>query len=148
MPAKIFPTLFLGAMLLVSVSAYAIEDDASGATANSIPMISGGIGDNEMDELKAVENQYNLKLIFTEGSGEYLSDVPVHVQDHKGHTVLDTVTKGPVLLLSLPQGSYKIKAGQQSVVREQNVTVKNTPHKSLHEYQFRFPAGTSDAMTN
>lgn len=148
MSVKVFSALLLTAALLVSVPAIALEDDASGSTLGSTPMLSGGIGDNEIDELKAVENQYNLKLLFTEGNGEYLADVPVHIQDRKGIAVLDTVTKGPVLLLSLPQGTYKVKAGKEGSTREQNVTVKNSPHKSLHEYQFRFPAGTSDVTPN
>lgn len=102
---------------------------------NAVKMISGGVGDDEEVDLSQVQNQYNLKLMFTEGNGMYLSDVQVHISDRNGQGIADTVTRGPILLLKLPPGKYKVSAVSEGVSREQNVSVNN----ALRTYQLRYP---------
>ncbi len=150
---SLLPTLLV--VLLASAPVYAAEDmpaapaPSSDATAtaptamssdatvstNAVPMISGGVGE-EMDHLKAVENQYNLKLLITEANGTFLSDIGVHIVDKNGGTVLDTVTKGPVLLATLPAGAYTVTATRHDgEVKEVKAT---TEEKGLKAYQLTF----------
>jgi len=120
-------TMTMGAARVYGVS------DAPGGDNAGVQMVSGGIGE-EMDALKSVENQYNLKLLFTEANGMYLADLPVSIKDKHGEIVVDTVTKGPLLLLNLPQGTYKVTAVNGEETREQKVTVPNK-----RKYHFVFP---------
>jgi hypothetical protein len=104
------------------------------APASSVPMISGGVGE-EINYMKSIEGQYNLKALFTENNGEYLAAVPVTITDSKGATLVDTLTKGPELLVTLPDGAYTITALQAGEKQEKKVTVSG---KTLREAVFRF----------
>ena len=130
-----FASLLVSAMLISPVYAQeAIPDQTMNAS--SVPMMSGGVGSDEMEQLRQIQNQYNLKLLFTETNGVFLSEVPVRIEDKKGQVVLDTTTGGPVLLVTLPAGTYKVTAQQNGETKEQKVTVG----KSLRSYQIRFTA--------
>lgn len=69
---------------------------------------SGGIGDAGMDNIKAAQKNFSLKLIFSNPSGQYLADVNVSIADKQGDTVLDTHSVGPVLLVKLEPGTYSV----------------------------------------
>jgi len=124
-------------LLLISAPAFAADEmpDAH-VQDSSVPLYSGGIGDDEIAYIHSVQNQYNTKFLFTESNGEYLADLPVNIRDGKGETVVSTVTNGPILLVNLPAGSYTVSATDAGVSREQKVTVST--HK-LQTVQFRFP---------
>lgn len=87
--------------------------------------ISGGIGEGGMEQMKARESEYNLKLLLVNERGEYLADVKVTISDSKGNIVLDTTTEGPVLLARLQPGSYHISATHvrlgKSMSRKMNI---------------------------
>ena len=104
------------------------------APAPSVPMISGGVGE-EINYMKSVENQYNLKALFTENNGEYLAAVPVTIVDSTGAKVVDTLTKGPELLVTLPDGDYTITAMQAGETQDKKVKISG---KVLREAVFRF----------
>ena len=102
----------------------------------AVPMLSGGVGEDEMAQIKAAEHQYNLKLLFTAVNGEYYSDVPVKITDAKGHVVVDTVARGPVFLATLPAGRYTLQAStDDNSTVTQRITVDG---KTLRSYQIRF----------
>lgn len=117
----------------------AIEDDMVIANANThnIPLFSGGVGEDEMDYIKSIQHQYDIKFLFTANTGEYLSDMHVSITNKSGEMVVNTVTSGPVLLINLPSGTYNVQASEGGVTHEQKIAVKNG---SLHTYQLRFPA--------
>jgi hypothetical protein len=83
-----------------------------------IPHISGGVGLSEREELAQVKSQYNLWLLFAvQGSGEYLSDIQVRIDEASGPTRLTAVSDGPLFYARLPPGRYVITAaaaGRQS----------------------------------
>lgn len=106
------------------------------AFSSDIPVYSGGVGEDDMNYIKSVEHQYDLKLMFTEANGTYLADLPVSINDEKGNTVVSTVTNGPILLVDLPAGTYRIKTEDGGTSREQKLSV--TPG-SKRIFQFRFP---------
>jgi hypothetical protein len=126
-------------LLLLQGTAYGQEGMPSpqNASASSdMPVYSGGVGDDEMNYIKSVEHQYDLKLMFTEASGTFLADLPVTIHDKQGRAVVTTVTNGPILLVNLPAGNYSVTASDGNVTREQKVTI--SPH-SQRTYQLRFP---------
>jgi len=80
-------------------------------TQNGVNYLSGGIGLDESRAVAAAAKDYSLMLTFaTQQSGKYLADVHVMIEDKRGESVLDAVADGPMLLVQLPSGQYKIRA--------------------------------------
>jgi hypothetical protein len=78
--------------------------------APNMPHISGGVGLEARDELRAKEADYNLKITTAARSGAYLAGVRVIVEAPGGARLLNTEMRGPLLLVRLPPGSYTIRA--------------------------------------
>lgn len=82
-------------------------------TQGEVHYLSGGIGSDESEAIKAARDAYSLTLTLagkSEGRDVYLSSVPVTIRDAAGHTVLEVTTSGPYLLVELPAGRYEISA--------------------------------------
>ena len=94
------------------LSAAALLVLAVTARTADVPHISGGIGGEERDQLRLKE------------SGEYLSDVQVVIESAKKEPMLETTMVGPILLATLPPGSYTIKATAGGRTLTQTVTVQ------------------------
>ena len=103
----------------------------------NISYTSGGVGDDSMNELKAMESTFDLKLLLVGKSGAYLSDIKITVTDSKGTGVLLTSSEGPVLLANLPTGTYSVKAQKNGDTVEQKITVTQG---KLNTVYFRFPS--------
>lgn len=129
--------LLLSSSLLFSGSCLA-DDTAAGMTAmtqNGISYVSGGIGEAQQQELKAMRKDYNLLLTFAiEKSGEYLADVKVRIQDAKGKKVLETVSPGPLFYAKLPQGKYRITAESQETPVSKSTSIGKTGARDLYFY--------------
>ena len=81
----------------------------------AVPYASGGVGDTDLARMKALEGQYNTKLVFTVMEGNYVADVGVTVTDGKGQPVIKAVSDGPVFLAKLPAGTYTVAATYEGV---------------------------------
>ncbi len=95
-------------------------------TQGDVRYVSGGIGLDESTEMKAMESQYSLSLIFAEqdnGKADYLANIPVTITDAQGKTVLSVNTDGPYLLVQLPPGSYAVTASHGGAPKTNRVTV-------------------------
>ena len=80
-------------------------------TSGGVSYVTGGIGLDESTAIKAAEKDFNLSLLFVQTRrGEYLSDVTASIADNGGKTVLKVVSNGPMLLVRLPAGAYKVSA--------------------------------------
>lgn len=103
---------------------------------NGVSFVSGGVGDEAMTLLTAMETQFDLKLFLVGKSGTYLSDIGVAITDANDKGVLLTTSDGPVLLANLPSGTYSIKATKNGdvVVQLVNVTLGQ-----LRTVYLRFP---------
>src|SRR5215510_16466163 len=67
--------------------------------------MSGGIGKDQADAMRAIASRYNVRLVMAEArkpSAAFLARVPVTISDAKGRVVLRTRTDGPFLFLHLP----------------------------------------------
>lgn len=79
----------------------------------AINYLSGGVGSDESTAIKSEMGNYPLVLEFagkTNAGNEYLADIPVQISDAHGTVVLDTSTRGPFMLVSLPYGRYTVTA--------------------------------------
>lgn len=97
--------------------------------------VSGGIGDEERDEIRQRKKDFNLQLLFAERDGSYLADVAVRLQDARGRTVLDTGAAGPFLLVRLPAGNYLLKATANGQEQQAKLSV---PAKGQRQAIFRW----------
>ena len=144
--------LLLAATMLVSTPVFAADEDETAApfaeehrdasgipgnasASNTPPLISGGVGEEDMSHLKAVQGEYNLKFLITEKNGTFLSDIAVHIADLKGHTIVDTTTEGPVLLIKMPAGKYKVTATRHDETSTRKISVGS---KGLSAYIINF----------
>jgi len=92
-----------------------------------IPYLSGGIGQDEQEAMKAAATRYDLLLTFVEsGSGAYISDVRVAIDNRLGERVFEISTDGPLLLVKLPVGRYTVSAlnGEHLLSRKVNISGK------------------------
>jgi hypothetical protein len=89
---------------------YSSTEFLEAKTYQGISYLSGGIGTEEREALRAKENEFNLRLSFASQNSEYLGGAQVVVKDKKGKTVLDATADGPLFFAELPQGSYTVTA--------------------------------------
>ncbi|HEU4345546.1 MAG TPA: carboxypeptidase regulatory-like domain-containing protein [Candidatus Binatia bacterium] len=89
-----------------------------GASDQGFRYMSGGIGLEEREIMLGWEADYTLKLAFAELSGDYLSNVKVHVAGRNGKEVLSMTTNGPWLYIKLPPGTFDVKATFEGETRQ------------------------------
>ena len=58
-----------------------------------LPYVSGGIGEEELAVLRLVRGDYNLRLLFADQSGTYLSGIEARILDAHGKTVLQAAKR-------------------------------------------------------
>lgn len=96
-------------MLLWSIPAFSMELTPQVDPASGFSYVSGGIGEDETDQLSAMSKDFSVKLVFASSNrGEWLADVQVRIEG--GGKVFSTTSQGPWLLLKLPAGRYSIEA--------------------------------------
>ena len=103
-------------------------------TATGIPYLSGGIGLDEQDALRAVSDDYNLHVTFALREGNYLSDVHVAIQNVNGATILETVSQGPWLFTKLPPGKYTVSVDSQGKAQQRTTQVPTEGHAEVYFY--------------
>jgi hypothetical protein len=112
-----------------------------------VAFVSGGVGSDQAAALKDQMHKYSLVLEFAgkaQQGNEYLADVPVHITDMKGATVLKTTSHGPFMLASLPNGRYKITASHDGKTQERVVQVNHANHTRAF---FLFPTREDGSTT-
>jgi hypothetical protein len=70
----------------------------------------GGVGADERKAMEQLSGDYNVKFVFADTFGEYMSDVAVRIDDFRGKTVVRLVTNGPWLYVKLAPGGYRVRA--------------------------------------
>lgn len=91
----------------------------------SFNYVSGGIGVAEQERLKAHEDAYNLKLVFTLVEGNYVADVRVLLKDGAGNTIIEDIAGGPFFMAKLAPGRYQVTATYEGKTVTRDVTVSD-----------------------
>jgi len=99
---------------------------------SGIEYVSGGIGDRQQEAMKVMRKDYNLRLTFARpGSGEYLADVRVTIENADNAKVLDITSPGPLLFAKLPPGAYRIAAEFEGQRQVKKVTIQDGHPRGL-----------------
>jgi len=110
-------------------------------TRDGIRYVSGGIGVSSQQRLKALEPQFNLKLVFMLTEGQYLADVRVALRDKTGKLLLEHVTDGPIFMARVPAASYTVSATYGGSTQSRSIDVV----EALRTAYFRW-SGTAGAV--
>jgi hypothetical protein len=94
-----------------------------GRTADGHRYVAGGIGIEEVDQLRAQAAAYSLQLITAARGGEYLAGTHVRILGAGNEAVLDTRIDAPWLLVDLPAGRYTVIATYSGTTQERRLTV-------------------------
>ena len=106
------------APLPVSHSGETIDSEGSGAipslpldvmTENGISYLSGGVSDEETEQLKSLADDYNLRLLLTGLSGEFLGGATMVLKDASGAALLTLREAGPEVYARVPAGKYTVE---------------------------------------
>jgi hypothetical protein len=101
---------------------------------NGVAFVSGGVGEESREALRAVERDYNLRLMFAaQGSGQYLSDVRVTIAGAKG-ILVDADAEGPLFFARLAPGSYKVTATTEGRSQTRGVEIAAGKRASVDFY--------------
>lgn len=121
-------TLLLACLCLASlVAAASARAQVKGQDGMlGVDYMTGGISEEERSAMDAAAAGYDLKLVFINSDRAYLSNVRVSIERQDDHEVmLQVVTTGPWLYVSLPGGSYEVTAAVGDV--DQSIAVDVTP---------------------
>jgi hypothetical protein len=89
---------------------------------SGVQYLSGGVGTQERDAMRALESEFPLEIQFTNRAGEYAVAQQVRVLDARGQVVA-VQNAGPLVMFKLPPGHYQVQAqfGRQTQQREVDV---------------------------
>jgi hypothetical protein len=105
-------------------------------TENGISYISGGIGDEEKEQLIIQEAQFNLRLLLTSTDGAFYSNVRMELKDASGKVLVSIGDAGPYVYLTVPTGAYTVDV--TSAKGSAKSTSIKVPAKSPVKTQIRF----------
>lgn len=94
--------------------------------------VSGGVGDESLERLDALQMGFNLKLTFALTAGDYLSGTAVEIAEAGGKVVVNAQSEGPFMLVRLPPGRYVVSATQGGVRKSQKLTVGARGNQTVH----------------
>ncbi|TSP11939.1 hypothetical protein [Cupriavidus campinensis] len=131
--------LALVAVWLAAMAAPLVAGAAEVRSQNGISYMSGGIGREDVDSMRAQAGRFNVRLsLISASTGESLSDVLVLVSNSDGKRLLRVVTEGPLLYVRLDAGAYVVTAEYQGQQRVVQVTAGPTPL----DFVIRMPVNT------
>lgn len=123
---RIIATLLTLATSLPALPAAAQDTALQQGEYEGVRYLSGGVSLDEREQLFFTATDYNLRLLFAEKGGSYLSDTEVVVTARDGRKVLEVIAQGPFVFARLPAGDYRVaatSAGKQQV-RDARLTAK------------------------
>lgn len=136
--------LLSAAALAVSFGAWAQAPLPQMKQQAGIDYLTGGIGRDESDAIKAASGTWPLTLEFAVADSpraEFAADVTVVIRDAKGRVALEAKADGPYLLAGLAPGSYGVDATFNGKTLTRRVEVrKGAPTRAT----FAWPAGTGE----
>jgi hypothetical protein len=133
----IFLLLLLPLLLFPTLAVPAFAQELQPQMQNGVTYVSGGIGIDGVDAIKAVAGSYNLHLLFaSNGSGQYYAEVKVTIADRAGNPLITAVSDGPYFYVRLKPGQYNVTADAEGQPKTVTVTV---PASGASQQTFNWP---------
>ncbi len=129
------------ATLILSILACAAWTALPARAADTIPMLSGGVGADSAAQIKARESEFNLKLVITLTEGDYVSGAQVRIASG-GKLLVTHVADGPFFLARLPAGGYNVTVDYSGQTQSRKIDVRAGRLTTDH---VRFKRGAGDA---
>lgn len=100
---------------------------------SGIRYVAGGVGETELAFIKSQESQFNVKVLTTMQSGQFVGLYTLRILDAQGGEVFSAMSEGPYVLLQLPAGNYTAEISQEGQMAQSQ---KFTVGKSRREVRF------------
>jgi hypothetical protein len=117
-------TTFIAFLLMVMCTAplaVAAQGEVNTA-ASGVKYMTGGIGQDEVEDMHQMANQFSLNIRFSEGKvGRSVEGVNAMILNHQGKEIFSIDAADPLLYVDLPVGKYKVLATYNGV--QQGVVV-------------------------
>jgi hypothetical protein len=100
----------------------------------SVAYLSGGVGEDEQQAIKAAAASYPLTLeLATAGPqrNPYIADARVEIRDARGRAVLDTTVEGPLVLVRAPAGTYTVDVDWNGAQLERVIQIAPDRHEHV-----------------
>ena len=123
---KYLPQLFTG-FCLVTLMGYATAQLPDAQVQNGIQYITGGIGSEESDAIKAESKHWSLQIMFSEVTPErsrWVADINFQIKNSSNEVILKAISDGPLVLVKLPNGLYTVSAIYSGVEVQQHFEIK------------------------
>jgi hypothetical protein len=117
---------------------------SEGKTSQGFPYMFGGVSSNEREALEQRAKNYNLKLVFAEKNGAFLSGITVVMSAPKIGEFLSLEIDGPWFFIQLPPGTYGITANFRGQTRQINNL--NVPKNKTVQHTFIWDLGEREAV--
>jgi len=98
-----------------------------------VTFVTGGIGKEEADAMRADAPNYALELVFVrkvDNRAEFVSDVRLRIADQNERVVVERAA-GPIVLAQVPNGTYTIVAEFGGQTRTQRVALSPGRHEKI-----------------
>jgi hypothetical protein len=97
------------------------------ASPEAIKYLSGGVGDEERSQLLAQWPQFPLVIVFSASGGAYAVADSVRLSNALGAVLLEVSQAGPLLMLNLPPGDYRVLARSGGTEQERELHLDTRP---------------------
>lgn len=107
-------------------SAHATEGLPAVHSQHGIELITGGVGQDESQAIRQAARNWPLLLEFSQrdhGHALYTAGVEIRLSDAKGRVQLQTLSDGPLMLVRVKPGTYRIDATLNGHTLHQPVVV-------------------------
>ena len=105
-----FLVVMVGLLLLANMTVFAQDESVPVQSLNGVSYATGGIGSEEVETLKTMESQFNLKVVSAHKDSEYSGNIALIIRDKSGKQMLNITTNGPLFYAKLPAGDYVVEA--------------------------------------
>ena len=99
-----------------------------------ISYFSGGIGADETRVIREDAKHHSLSLEFLERQGKsivYSSGEHITIIDDRARTLVEAESEGPLMMIDLPVGSYRVTAANDGRSQTKSVEISPSGHAHL-----------------
>lgn len=126
-----FLAVVLATAVCAGAAAPSLAQDVALREEGGLRYFCGGVGDEEREALRALRAQANMELLLVTGKrGAYVAGVSLRFsRSGSGAPGVQIQAEGPICLLSLPPGTYRVEATYEGTTRTRNVSTASAGAK-------------------